>query len=482
MKLTLSQNRLRALGSVYLVLVYGFGVLKAGAWSDDFWSLIDPHSHFLHATQDGRPVYGWAIEYLFSIFNTIEELKFIRLFGLIGLLLLSDAVLRFLFEKKLSYQVIAVSLVAFTLPSFQFSAHWAVAFAMSWTGFLAVQGLIYWEKPEYRTKIFGLLLFSSSLLIYPLMSFFVFSIAFLDLYFAAPRFSLFLHRLKSFSFILFFSALFSFGLSRGLLSLLDLNYNSRVQIITISLIPEKIVWFITHPLALSYRPFFIDSPSNSMFAMQIVVSVLFLVALIFIRLRKFKDVASFFILLNLNLILGITPLLFVTQNQIDVRFLSANTWLVVFLYINLIFSLLSTIFKTNPEIGRAAIASITSIVFIFGAWSVNDRYLNFIGPIQESSREFISGELETCSFASLKLGVEVVPRNSPWPSRNLLGMYSQVSDLASDWVPIGAVTMLLHERSPLLKQKGLVNWGEGSSNKCVVDLNRFTESGVRGGK
>lgn len=476
--MTLSQNRLRVLGSVYLVLVYGFGVLKTGAWSDDFPSLIDPYSHFLHAAQDGRPVYGWAIDYFFSIFTSVEGLKFIRLFGLIGLLLLSDAVLRFLFEKKLSNQVIAVSLVAFTLPSFQFSAHWAVAFGMSWTGFLAVQGLIYWEKPKYRIKIFGLLLFSSSLLIYPLMSFFVFSIAFLDLYFIAPRFSLFLHRLKSVSLILFFGVLFSSGFSRGLLSLLDLNYNSRVQIITISLIPEKIIWFITRPLALSYRPFLIDSPSNLAFAVQIAVSVLFLVVLIFSQLRKFKDVASFFILLNLNLILGLLPLLFVTQNQIDVRFLSANTWLVMFLYVNLIFSLLSTIFKTTPEIGLTAITVISSIVFIFSAWSVNDRYLNFIAPIEESSREFIAREIKNCSPASLKLGVEVVPRNTPWPSRNLLGMYSQVSDLASEWVPIGAVTMLLHDRSPLLKQKLLVDWGKGSSYRCVVDLNRFTESGA----
>ena len=135
MGINLSRNKIRLLSFLYLLLVYIFGVLKFGAWSDDFWSLQDPHAHFLHAVKDGRPVYGWSIEFLFSIFNTVESLKFIRLFGLVGLLLFSDAATRFLLSKNLPYRVVVASLVAFTLPSFQLSAHWAIAFCLGWTGF-----------------------------------------------------------------------------------------------------------------------------------------------------------------------------------------------------------------------------------------------------------------------------------------------------------------------------------------------------------
>ena len=159
----------------YLTVIYIFGVFNYGAWSDDFTSLSDPYGHFVHATRDGRPLYGFAIKFFFETFTTVDSLKFVRLFGLVGLILLSDAVLKYLLSKDSSMKVAVAASVAFSLPSFQFSAHWAVAFGMSWTGFLAVIGLFLWERDSVKFKILGLLLFSLSFLIYPLMSFFIFS-------------------------------------------------------------------------------------------------------------------------------------------------------------------------------------------------------------------------------------------------------------------------------------------------------------------
>ena len=469
----LSHNRMRFLAFLYLVLVYLFGTLKFGAWSDDFWSLEDPHAHFLHAVKDGRPIYGWAIEFLFSMFTSVESLKYIRLLGLVGLLLFSDAAIRYLLDKKLTYQVVIASLVAFTLPSFQLSVHWAIAFCMGWTGFLALQGLTLWERSGLRPRILGVVLFSVSLLIYPLLSFFIFAIMFVDLYLSSLSLSAIYQRVKTVFPLLILGGLLSATVSRLVLLILDLEYNPRVEIISLSQLPEKLSWFLTRPLLLSYRPFLIDSPSTVIIGMQFVIFSLALVLLIFLRLKELRKAFFFLVFLNLNLAMGLFPFLISTQNQIEVRFLSSNTWLVTFLFVNLIFSAISSVCNLRKRLERQVIVMVSTALLAFGGYSVNDRYVNFIKPIQKVSRDFILGEIQKCTATGLELGVEVVQRVSPWPSRNLLGMYSQVTDLASEWVPIGAVKMILTEKSPLLNRVGPIDWGQGSSIKCVVDLNLF---------
>jgi hypothetical protein len=453
--------------------VYLFGIFKFGAWSDDFWSLVDPHAHFLHAVKDGRPIYGWAIEFLFSMFTSVESLKYIRLLGLVGLLLFSDAVIRYLLGRKLPSQVVIASLVAFTLPSFQLSAHWAIAFYMGWTGFLAVQGFILWERTGMRRKLLGLLLFSVSLLIYPLLSFFIFAILFVDLYLLSLSISAIYQRVKTVFPLLILGGLLSATVSRVVLLMLDLEYNPRVGIISFSQFPEKLVWFLTRPLLLSYRPFLIDSPSTLIIGVQFIIFSLALVLLIFLRLKGLRKAFFFLIFLNLNLVMGLFPFLISTQNQIEVRFLTSNTWLVTFLFVNLIFSAITLACNLRKRLERLVIVMVSTALLAFGGYSVNDRYVNFIQPIQKVSRDFILGEIQNCTATELELGVEIVQRVLPWPSRNLLGMYSQVTDLASEWVPIGAVTMILAENSPLLNRVGPIDWGQGSSNKCVVDLNLF---------
>lgn len=471
----LSCLRVRILASVYLILVYMFGVIKSGAWSDDFPSLINPHGHFLHAAGDGRPLYGWAIEFLFSTFNSVEMLKFIRFLGLSGLLLLNDAVLRLLFNKNISNRAVVASLIAFTLPSFQFSAHWAVAFGMSWTGFFALQGLIYWNKINLISRGLGLLMVSSSLLIYPLMTFFIFAVGFVDLYLTTLTLSIIFQRLKTLLVMLLPAIVVSSIFSWGVNGLLGINFNSRVEFVSISDLPEKILWFFTRPFLLSYRPFLVDSPSPSLISIQVIVFGIILFSLIYITFKSVRKVFYYLIFLNINLIFILLPLIVAAQNQTDIRFLSSNTWLVTFLFVNLVYSSFSVILDHVPNLKRVTISILSLIFLVFGAFSVNDRYVNFILPIQESSKKFVSKELENCSDYQLNLGIEIVPRVSIWPSKNLLGIYSQVTDLASEWVPVGAVLAGLFGESSSLSDKNHVKWGDGKSKKCIVNLERFTK-------
>jgi hypothetical protein len=63
------------------------GVLSRSIWSDDYPSLIDPNGVQIHASRDGRPFYGFALQFMFGLANTADNLWYIRFFALIGLML-----------------------------------------------------------------------------------------------------------------------------------------------------------------------------------------------------------------------------------------------------------------------------------------------------------------------------------------------------------------------------------------------------------
>jgi hypothetical protein len=468
-------SSLRLYSAGYLTVIYIFGVFNYGAWSDDFPSLSDPYGHFVHATRDGRPLYGFAIKFFFETFTTVDSLKFVRLFGLVGLILLSDAVLKYLLSKDSSMKVAVASSVAFSLPSFQFSAHWAVAFGMSWTGFLAVVGLFLWERDSIKFKILGSLLFSLSFLIYPLMSFFIFSVIFVSWFLNKTSLTLLLIRLRNVFLLLALGFLISFTSSRIILSILGLSYNPRVDLISIADLPSKTLWFVSRPFILSFRPFFIDSPSITIVAVQFAFSFFFLLLLLhFLHLSK-VGILKFFLLLSAFIALGLLPLIIATQNQIDVRFLSSNTWLISFIFICATWKVIENNLETRTRI-LPAVSLLSVVVLFFGAYSVNDKYLNVILPIQNSTKIFVLKELANCRDSQILAGVVIVDRTAPWPSRKYLGVFSQTTDLASSWVPPGAIASYFSELTNTSVPLKSIKWGSPSDSHCVVDLNRYVDS------
>ena len=160
--------------------------------------------------------------------------------------------------------------------------------------------MILWGRDGLRHKLFGLFLVTISLLIYPLLSFFIFSILFADLYLTSITRSEVYRRIKSVLPLLVLSALLSASLSRLLLMFLNLEYNPRVQIISLAQIPEKLIWFVTRPLLLSYRPVLIDSPSTLIIGAEVLIFTLIFVLLISSTLRQWRKVIYFLAFLNAN--------------------------------------------------------------------------------------------------------------------------------------------------------------------------------------
>ena len=155
MLMKLSTGKYRLIAAFYLFLVYAFGVFSKSAWSDDYSAILDPGAVGLHAIKDGRLLHGASIDFFYSHFTTVQSLTFIRMFGLAGLILLNDMLIRKFLSVQSSSAVVVASTVAFTLPSFQFSAHWAGAFGFSWTAYLAILGFTLFNENTGLKKSFG---------------------------------------------------------------------------------------------------------------------------------------------------------------------------------------------------------------------------------------------------------------------------------------------------------------------------------------
>jgi len=430
-------SRVRLLAALYMFVVYSSGVFSPGAWSDDYAALLDPQATGLHAIKDGRLLYGGLIQLMFSLFNSIGGLLFIRLLGLLGLILLNDLVINQLYKRSESLLIPITTSAAFTLPSFQFSAHWAIAFVMSWAAYLAVLGFVIFRKHSLKNYLLGLVLLLFSVLLYPLMSFFVVSFVYAEI--LIDKKTLRSISLKSAEVLFFLVSGLGLGalVSFTYLRLNSLDANPRVSFVALGDIFDKIFWFLSRPFALSFRPFLIDSPSLPnilIFLFCITTAIILLFRLASGSwLRAIEQVFVLFIFLALSIL----PLLLAAQNQIDLRFIASNTWIVLFTFIYLF----GSIFREASKPWVSCIA----VLLLFTAFTLNSRYFSFIRPIFLANQTFIAGALENCTEEQIAAGLVIVGRTTPWSDKPLIGFYSQMTDFQSEWVPVGALEMYLEE-------------------------------------
>jgi hypothetical protein len=466
-------RKYRFCASFYLLLVYAFGVFSKSAWSDDYPAIMDPQGVGLHATRDGRIAYGWAIDFLFTHFHNIDGLLFIRLLGLIGLILLNDLLIKNFLKSQFSFGIVVVISVAFTLPSFQFSAHWAIACIMSWTAYLAVLGYHLQGKPFLPLKILGFALFVLSLLIYPLMSFFVVSYAYALWLVQRSQLRILFQSLLRVIVLIVTGSFVSYSFAYLFLHLRNLSFNPRVALVSIDEVPNKLIFFFTRPFALTYRPFLVDSPSIVNLALTVSIFVGILFGLLWWSKKLVRTATIHFSIFNLFCIISLLPLLVVSQNQIDMRFVSSNTWLYVFVTSFFIIDYLNS---PNNDLGvfrKKFYVLFMAILLSVGAFTLNNRFLVLFHIPYVTKQDFLSLELSKCTALQIQHQVIIVPRTIPWPQRNYIGAYSQITDLESDWVPVGVLSQYLHESGittlslPILGEVGVDN------SACKVKLDSY---------
>lgn len=475
MQVRITTLQLRVLSGLYLFFVYGYGIFSTTAWLDDYAALLDPGGTALHAIKDGRPIYGAFVQLLFSEFDSVSELRFIRIIGFLGLFLLSDLVLRNLLKSENSIRVAAAVAIAFTLPSFQFSAHWATAFMMCWSAYLAIQGYVLQKSKFLVLKILGFISIITSLLAYPLYSFFLFSFIFVFWIVRNESIKFLLKDFwKGFSLIVICSAI-SYAISYGYLMAFGLNFNSRVDVIDLTSLASKLVFFLSRPLALTYMPFTTDSPSFVRFLGTVFTFLISLAILIWFRFRKIKSTMLVFILFNIFSIFTLLPLLAVADNQIDMRFVASNTWLYVFVitFLSLPKNLFSTPKSLHPH--RLGLLIIVSGLLL-GAISTNYHFRTFYVEPYLEKVAFLKKQISYCSNEQIRGQITIVRRTIPWEKKAVIGAYSQQTDLESDWVPIGAVFYYLENSGFKSISLPVLAIQKNLSGSCNIVLDEYPKS------
>ena len=473
MLMKLSTGKYRLIAAFYLFLVYAFGVFSKSAWSDDYSAILDPGAVGLHAIKDGRLLHGASIDFFYSHFTTVQSLTFIRMFGLAGLILLNDMLIRKFLSVQSSSAVVVASTVAFTLPSFQFSAHWAGAFGFSWTAYLAILGFTLFNENTGLKKSFGYLVFVLSLFAYPLMSFFIFPFIYaVWLIRGAPIKALFRDTMVAI-FLFVSGAVISFVLTAIYLNVKGLAFNDRVALVAIGDIPSKIVFFFTRPFALTYRPFLIDSPTLSNLLLTLILFSSFLIFLFWQKWKSFKAVFIHTLTLNLFFIASLLPLLVTSDNQIEMRLVSANTWLFCFVLVFLFLGLQTTIGEKVDFFKSKSQVITISFLLLLGFLTINHNFWQlYHEPFQDKQR-FFREQFSACTDTQIQSGVEIIRRTLPWPHKNLIGAYSQSTDLESEWVPVSAVIQYLKDTNTKIVTPPILVEANTNPGACVVSLDEY---------
>jgi hypothetical protein len=175
---------------------------------------------------------------------------------------------------------------------------------------------------------------------------------------------------------------------------------------------------------------------------------------------------------NIVVILTLTPLIFVSENQIDMRFIAPNTWLFAFV---VMFSLFP---KDLERSGNTKIFDKFRIAFlgmslVAGMISINYNFINLYLTPFHVKEVFIHQQLAFCSAEKVRSKISIVERTIPWEKRNNIGAYSQQTDLESAWVPIGAVFYYLRNIGLQTDSLSIVADEEDQDNGCFVVLDEY---------
>jgi len=472
-------SRLKLSSFVFLVLVlaYGTGVVKDVAISDDygFRNRADGMLNVLRA--DGRFVASALLELVYIFFGVENVLPVLRFVSFLGVL--TSALLTGLWIESLSKSNSAhkASTLSFLIPGFMVYAQVAYGFALSLGLLLSVIGGILLSKESlvswFWGSIFILLAFAS----YQPAAVFCANLFFLNYVFnlsnkEAPK-----NLIRQLS-VVAFVGLSYLAFIGPMFQITQTVKKDRFRIIDPNEMSEKLEWFVTRPLVLLHLPFTLRSPSIleiALFVTPTIISIWLFVQMFSGSLIN-KVSIRIYTALWICQIYALSPLLVTTENQIELRFLAPAQWLSSFILVWLILEkgksvLIKVRFFSIDMSSRVLSQALVLLICSVFVVSANYRYFNLIATPYERKISFLKYELSQCADKKLILIVE----RSSWPSRNLLGVWSQVSDLQSEWVPVPAVQSVLgaiQDTEVLLVKSGRVT-KMIDSGACIVDLEKY---------
>ena len=135
------------IGFLILITTYSSLYLPLHALMDDYAALSDVYTNSFEvknlAIAQGRVFSGLFITFWFHLFHSVDSLWCIRLIGIFGMGVIFILMMRLLVTHKFQHlEAFVISLGTCLLPPFIEMANWAVTVTHSWSGVIAMLGVI----------------------------------------------------------------------------------------------------------------------------------------------------------------------------------------------------------------------------------------------------------------------------------------------------------------------------------------------------
>ncbi len=465
----LSAKKIHALILVFSAVVHLVTIVKDYAWADD-WAFIagyrtNSSEVKIEHIAGLRPILQVIMDQSFGRISQFENLIFLRLIGLIGLLFLIHQLMKYLREIGYSgFTVCSFGILINFLPTFWIYTHWASVFSFTWACILSLLSFNLFK----RSKLLGLALIISCFLIYQPAAVFSTFIAFAYLLKNGKLDETNKLYLK----FLVAGSLFGFLIGRLAGLIAGLSLKARTEIVDSPLeLVEKIFWILTRPVLLSIRPFIIES--RGILAAIFTVLGLFLTVLSLwqVSRRTGFSVLNFLSTLISVYAVGLLPLLVIAENQIEFRTLPATSCF------GLLFVLTGANFFFNKFLNRRGAVSLISFMVLLTLLNYSQGKINYI--FIDSFRQNYNFVKSSYSELNSLDQIVVLIDSKPWPQSNSIGALSVKSDFQMPWVPVGAISQILRiTENQLVFQ--VIDDDEVVSSANTIDLRKLREQLTNG--
>lgn len=470
-------------GACLIFLAYSPGVFKESFWSDDYGALTDSSSFVAHVLKDGRPVSAGLFSVSFSLLDSPTNAWILRSLALITLMLIFFFISNLIKNSRHKNISIFSMAVAFCLPSFQMYIHWSLTWFFLWATLAGLYAFHFWSSNLKARKILAVFLLAVALAIYPPTALFYFSVITIVNAVNENKSSKFLSDTLNALILLVISGTVSVLSILMTMKFMGISANPRVSVVSISEIPEKILWLITRPLVVGMRPFMIDSPTPKI---AFITSIpLILIIVLGIRRQSIdlgEPIIRRAIYLLFPLLLTLIPIAITSDNQFEFRIVPGYCWgmatLASYFLLVAIRNWLSRL-NINSKFKAFLFFNLPIVLIFVSVSSINSHYRDLFESPYKQKNAFLNSEITSCLTRGLFENVLILPPKLPFPSLPRLGVFSMSTDLASSWVPKPNVELLLSLRNI----KASVTYlgirpadGEVLAASCIIDLEDFRKS------
>ncbi len=357
-----------------LLMLFTFGlyhnILDTYAYTDDYeFTLNASNSDFINVfIQHGRILYGLGNKLLYSSFNTIEQLKFIRAISLLGGLLLLISTFWIMLKYNCSVLLAFVTIILFcTSPTFNILIIWAVTYQVSWAMLLALLSgyLILKHGHDYKTILMSIVLGVVALNLYqPAYTLFIF-----------PSFLYWLKE-KEWKGLLkpliihLCTYLLYFVSFKFYLHFFDLaNYErSGIEINMF----KSAIWFIKEPFEQALSFHFILAPNFWMYLTRVLVFLLILFSILNFK-KSIKDNLYTFAITGIFFILSMLPNVIAAEKWVSLRTMNTLTLLIIVLVVTVQFQ---KFLQCRKEAALIVLSSFTTLSILASSYNINSGFID----------------------------------------------------------------------------------------------------------